>query len=555
MDDVKKTKAKVVKEKKPPTKAKNVLRKTIFTLIFGAVYFYIALPAINLHSPDFYMFAFLLSAVWLVLSLLGNPALRQQTEPKQAWAQIKKSAAVPIIICGGLVALLIIGSILSSVIFRTADYSRLLEVQTGDFIADVEEVHFDRIPMLDKDSAERIGDRKLGELEDMVSQFEVVNNYTQINYKGRPVRVATLRYGDMFKWFGNVSDGLPAYIIIDMVTQNADVIRLAQGMKYTTSDHFQRNLYRHLRFSYPTFMFESPHFEIDETGHPYWVCPKVERTIGLFGGTDINGVVLVDAVTGESRYVSGDDVPTWVDGVYNALLIEEQYNYLGMYQNGFWNSLFGQKGCTQTTEGYNYVAMHDDVYMYTGITSVGGDESNIGFILSNQRTKETTYYPMAGAEEFSAMDSGEGAVQEKNYQATFPLLLNISGEPTYFMSLKDQAKLVKMFAMVYYKNYTMVATGSTVEECERNYLKMLGDNGIVSDAVIPSSLIEGKITDIRTAVIDGDTYYYLQLEGQEGHFRLRAGDNERAVLLNIGDTASLDAQEKAGDIIIASLAE
>ena len=212
-------------------------------------------------------------------------------------------------------------------------------------------------------------------------QFEVADDYTQINYQGRPVRVTPLRYGDIIKWLNNRADGLPAYLLIDMVTQNVEVIRLDEGIHYTTAEHFSRNLYRHLRFHYPTYMFDEPAFEIDENGDPWWVCPRVSHTIGLFGGRDIIGAVLVNAVTGESAYYKTGDVPNWVDHVYTAELIMQQYDYHGAYVNGFINSLFGQRDVTVTTEGYNYIAIGDDVYMYTGVTSVVSDESNIGFIL------------------------------------------------------------------------------------------------------------------------------------------------------------------------------
>ncbi len=550
--DTKKKKATVVGDKKPATQAKIVIRNLIITLLFAAVYFYVALPAINLHNPEFYGFFFILSAIFCVLSIISNAAIRTETDGKEVWKKIKQSCAVPLIICAGLVLLFIFGSLLSSVILRSGSYKQLITVtKSDDFAGEVAEVSFDRIPMLDKDSATRLGDRKLGELEDMVSQFEVLPNYTQINYKSRPVRVATLAYGDLFKWFGNMSDGLPAYIIIDMVTQNAEVVRLSEGMKYSTADHFGRNINMHMRFNYPTFMFGNVHFEIDESGQPYWVCPRIERTIGLFGGTDINGVVLVNAVTGECEYVT--DVPTWVDAVYDAALIIEQYDYYGQYQNGFLNSLFGQKGVSVTTAGYNYVAMNDDVYVYTGITSVGGDESNIGFILCNQRTKETRYYTCAGAEEYSAMESAQGIVQHLQYSATFPLLLNVASQPTYFMSLKDQAGLVKMYAMVNVQQYNIVASGQTVAECEADYLKLLANNGIGGGDLTPSSEISGRVTDARAAVIDGMSYYYFSLDTSgDVYYRVSAKDSESAVMINVGDEVSIIVSGGAGQIVHAS---
>ena len=375
----------------------------------------------------------------------------------------------------------------------------------------------------------------------MVSQFEVAENYTQINYKGRPVRVTPLRYGDVFKWLNNRSAGLPAYLIIDMVTQEVEVVRLPEGMHYTTAEHFSRNLYRHLRFQYPTFIFDEPTFEIDEEGTPYWVCSRIVKRIGLFGGTDIQGAVLVNAVTGESEYYT--DVPTWVDGVYSDEIIMDQYDYYGTYQGGYINSLFGQKNVTRTTEGYNYIAANDDVYVYTGVTSAGSDESNIGFILTNQRTKQTTFYSIAGAEEFSAMNSAEGVVQHLNYSATFPLLLNISNQPTYFMALKDYAGLVKMYAMVNVQQYQIVATGASVEECQENYYKLLRQNKLDTGEtpILPADeeTATGTVTALRSAVIDGTTMYYVTLDTGNTVYCISAGVVEKVILLNVGDRVTI----------------
>jgi hypothetical protein len=460
---------------------------------------------------------------------------------------VKQSCAVPALICVGLIAFYIVGSILSAPILRAYAFRDLLQVSDGDFAAEVEEISFGQIPMLDESSAMKLGDRKLGELSDMVSQFEVADDYTQINYKGRPVRVTPLVYGDIIKWLNNRAQGLPAYIVIDMVTQNVQVVRLGEnGMKYSTAEHFGRYLYRHLRFQYPTYMFDTANFEIDEDGVPYWVCPRIVKRIGLFGGTDIQGAVLVNALTGESIYY--EEVPSWVDRVFDAHLIIEQYDYHGMYINGWLNSLFGQRGVTVTTDGYNYIAIGDDVYMYTGITSTGSDQSNIGFILSNQRTKETKFYSVAGAEEYSAMASAQGIVQQMEYVATFPLLLNIESQPTYFMALKDSAGLVKMYAMVNVQQYQIVASGVTVEECQKNYLLMLDRNNLATGDGTASSEIRGTVAEIHTAVRDGNTMVYLRLEGDTFYYFISVADNELAAVISVGDEITLSSYATEGDL-------
>ena len=532
------------RERKPRksigSKGGRIAVNTLVTLLVGAVFFYVQMPAINLHAEDFYGFVLLLCVTYCICALFTSGF--QGTGAKGYFTFVKKQCTVPFFVVAALIVTALVGALTSWVVLRAKDYQALLPIDSGSFASEIEEVSYDRIPMLDRDSAEKLGDRKLGELADMVSQFEVAENYTQINYHGRPVRVTPLRYGDIIKWFNNRSEGLPAYLIIDMVTQNVEVVRLDEGMKYTTAEHFSRNLYRHLRFAYPTYMFEEPVFEINEDGTPYWVCAKKEKTIGLFGGTDNHGAVLVNAITGESEYY--EEPPAWVDHVYSAELIIEQYDYYGQYHNGFWNSIFGQRDVTVTTDGYNYLAEGDDVYLYTGVTSVGGDESNIGFLLSNQRTKETKYYPCAGATEYSAMDSAEGQVQNLRYNATFPLLLNIAEQPTYFMALKDASELVKMYAMVNVNQYQIVATGATVAECELNYRQMLRQSNLISDdqtdidqpVETDRRSLEGVIAEIRSAVVDGNSIYFLRFTGETDFtVRMSAADVPYAPLLNVGD--------------------
>ena len=532
------------RERKPRKAIGNAFTRTLInlgvTLLFGLGYFYFELPALNFHAEEFYVFVFLLCAVYCVCAVLTSGF--QGEGVKGYFGFVKKQCTIPFLVLVALIAAIIIGGLTSWVVIRAGSYSKLLSIKDGDFASEVEEISYNQIPMLDEDSAARLGSRKLGELADMVSQFEILPSYTQINYQGRPVRVTSLAYGDLVKWFTNRSAGLPAYLIIDMVTQEAEVVRLDEGMKYTTAEHFGRYLPRHLRFHYPTYMFADPVFEINEEGEPYWVCPRMVKTIGLFGGTDNQGAVLVNAVTGESQYY--EEVPNWVDHVYDANLIMEQYDYYGMYHNGFINSIFGQRDVTHTTEGYNYIAIGDDVYMYTGVTSVTSDQSNIGFILSNQRTKETHFYSVAGATEASAQASAMSQVQQMRYVATFPLLLNIADQPTYFMSLKGEDGLVKMYAMVNVQQYNIVETGSTVAECEANYRRALADSGLISDGdaeAVPSDQeeISGAIAEIRTAVLDGNSYYFLRLEGQDTFYAVNAAENPLAVILNAGDQVTI----------------
>lgn len=527
-------------------KEKSPIKTTLFSLaaviIVGAAHFYINLPSLNIHSGEFYSGIVFLCILYLIFTAVFSGI--RPSGFGDYLKNVKKGSMLPLTVIAAVVITVIAGTAFSSTILRAGAYGSLMNVQQGNFTEDIKEISFDAIPMLDKESAERLGDRKMGELSDVVSQFEVTDAYTQINYKNRPVRVTYLEYGDTVKWLMNRKSGLPAYVIIDMATQEASVVRLEDGMKYSPSEHFGRNLKRHIRFNYPTYMFSEPIFEIDEQGRPYWICPRMVKTIGLFGGTDVKGAVLVDAITGESRYC--ETPPTWVDAVYPANLLMQQYDYYGAYINGYINSVFGQKNVTKTTSGYNYIALNDDVYVYTGVTSVTGDSSNLGFILCNQRTKETKYYAAPGATEQSARSSAEGVVQNLKYKSTFPILLNVASQPTYFMSLKDDANLVKMYAMVNVGQYQIVSTGATVEECRKKYISLLGNANVSNDS--SEKEYSGTITDIRSAVKDGNTYYYIKLDTSECYFRISAAAEETAVILNTGDYITIISSDISEEI-------
>ncbi len=530
----------------PKGKLGKILINLLVTALVGFIYFYVTLPAINLQATEFYGFVFILCLVYLVCALVTSGlqdthVVMDGKEKVKHYFHFIKQQCLPVgILMLLLIAVGIVGQLVSLPIFRAQAYRQLLTVESGAFAQDISQISFNEIPTLDRTSAEFLGDRQMGTLSDMVSQFEYGGDSTQINYQGRPVRVAPIAYADLFKWLTNRGDGLPAYVLVDMVTQEAQVVRLDEGMKYSFSEPLNRNIMRHLRFQYPTFMFSTPRFEIDEEGQPWWIAPRVVKTIGLFGGTDIQGAVLCNAITGECQYY--DEVPSWVDNLYTPALIMEQYDYYGTLVNGFLNSIFGQKDVTVTTEGYNYIAINDDVYVYTGVTSANSDQSNLGFLLSNQRTKETIFYDAPGATEVAAQASAEGVVQDLGYTATFPLLINVAGQPTYFIPLQDNTLLVKSYAMVNVAQYQLVATGTTVSQCEQEYIRMLTDKGLTQEKEVPQTQAQGTVAEIRSAVLDGNTYYYVRLEGQDVFYVLSARDNQSAVILNVGDQVTIDHQ-------------
>ena len=516
-------------------KGKTKMMIAAIVVIMAGIYYYAAIPAINIHSSETWFFIMIFLVILAVL-YLGRKKMNRY--------EIKENKVVKIFL--GVVVVLgavyLLGTLLSSPVVNAKKYQKLMTVKEGEFAKDVEELSFDKIPLLDKDTAALLGDRKMGSMVDMVSQFEADDIYSQINYKGNPVRVTPLKYANLIKWFTNQGKGIPAYIRINMANQSTELVKLKQGMKYTTSDHFNRNIYRHLRFAHPTYIYGELSFEIDENGDPYWIAPVKKFNIGLFGGETVGKVVICNAVTGKTKTYDVGNVPQWVDRVYSADLLVNLFDYYGTLKHGFFNSVLSQKDCLETTDGYNYLALNDDVWMYTGVTSVNGDQSNVGFVLANQRTMETKYYKVEGATESSAMSSAEGQVQNLKYQATFPLLLNIAGEPTYFVALKDDAGLVKKYAMVNVQKYQIVAIGDTVSECEESYTNLMYKNGIKTEAEDTRSVdtLTAKITKIAQGVIDGDSHYYIMLEGSDEIFDVSVVDFIDIIRFNVGDEVTVE---------------
>ena len=519
------------------------IKAFIITVIIALISEYALLIPLNPRSPQFILyFSFLLlifNGVYFIFNRGFNKIMKYS-----------------LILAGILIVLIPVGTFISSPIFNAKSYQKQLVLdKKADFYKDNKTISYESIPVVDRESAIRLGDRRMGEMVDYVSQFEVDQSYEQINYKDNPYRVTPLEYSDLIKWFTNHGDGLPAYIRVNMVSQESEVVKLKEGMKYSKSDHFGRKIERHLRANYPSLMFDTLAFEINDDGIPYWIAPVYEYKIGLFGGKDIVGAVLVNAINGDHDYYDIKKVPEWVDRVYPSNLILTQLENYGKYANGYLNTLLSQKGVLRPTDGYNYIAINDDVYLYTGLTSVSKDASNVGFAMINLRTKDGKFYNISGAEEYSAMSSAEGEVQNLKYKATFPILINAGGHPTYFLSLKDDANLVKKYAFVSVENYQLVATGDSVAQAEQAYYALLESNGKKTNAGdFKTNKLTGIISEINEAVVDGNSTYYFKIEGNDTIFIGDISLSDHFPLAKVGDNVTVEfVNSKDNSEVISSI--
>lgn len=578
----------VVKPDKVPLR---VLISLLITLVGGGIAYYMMLPALNIHDTQFYLFIVLLVAIFIASFAFVCKA-NKKVERKE---YVKKKSLVPLIIVGVVLAVMAVGWLTGITLFRAGSYSQLMTIEDGNFETDFESISYDKVPRVDAERAYTLADQQLGSLSEYKSQYVVSANSTQINYKNTPVRVSYLEYADVFKWVNNTKNGLPAYMITDLVTQKVTAIncveQFGEGIKYSPTELFNEKLIRHLRFQYPTMLLDTPNFEIDDDQHPYWITAALDKTIGLFGGTDVKGVIITDALNGESQYYDIEQVRTdaslnWIDVVYSESLLIEQYNYYGKLQNGFWNSIIFQNDVNVASVGSGNIAMNDDVWVYTGVTSSESDASNFGFILCNQRTKETKYYPNAGAMESAAQKSAADAVQNYGYSATFPILLGIDDNPTYFMSLYGASNTVKGYAFVSLEDKTVVGTGlldvaksdaRALNSALESYIDALKEKGVAddvdkNDVIVDTDKIDsadnntdtqtpgkepapstdgnkvtGEVTDIKSSVNDGNTVYYLQIDGK--YYYIKVTDAMEVLLINKGDTVTVEF-EKSDDTFI-----
>ncbi len=542
----------------------------IVTAVLAAIYYYLSLPAFNIKSASLWTFiAFIIAIYFISMGVItGSIKLAQifksqdlsdfrpmrRIDIRRLFTKLKTVIIIAACVVGVGIAAIFVSS---SQLFNASKYQQMLDVKESDFGEDIAELPLSQIPVVDRDTASRLGSRKIGEVVELVSQFNVSSYYTQINYQNEPTRVSPLEYADIVKWFTNRGDGIPYYVKIDMATQDTELVSLPEGMKYSPSEYFGRDLMRHVRFAYPTKMFESTSFEIDDQGNPYWIISCYDYTIGFLGGRDIAGIVTVNAVNGDMTYYDVNEVPQWIDCVYPASVVLTQANYWGSYVNGFFNSIISQKNVVTTTEGYNYLAIDDDIWVYTGITSVVSDESNIGFLLVNLRTKEAKTYAINGAEEYSAMSSAEGKIQEKGYTATFPILVNIADTPSYFVSLKDGAGLVKAYSFVSVANYQIVGVADTLAGAEAEYRRLLAESGKLNDDGTPdASLIKSvtaNISAISSAVVEGNTCYYIRLEGVDGVFIAGVTLNDNLPFAAVGDSLTVEYFESADGISVTAI--
>lgn len=535
---------------KNKSKNKILVISIIAYLLFGAAVYYVTLPPLNWHAPEFWTFITLMVGI-LVVPVIIYSSIPTKNYYKPKLKPIRKYAIIVIAFC---IVFPIVMSTVTAKFFNAKEYSKRINIENVEFTT-IKEVDFSKTPIIDRNTTEALGDRVMGQMSELVSQFNVSDEYTQISYKDSVYRVTPLEYADWIKWWSNKDDGIPAYITVDSTNGKASLVKLQdagyENLQYVPSAKFSKNLNRHLRFKYPTEIFGSPSFELDEDGHPWYVCTTYTYK-GVGNKKSVTGAIFVDPITGDSTRYDLKDVPKWADRIYPESLIIEQIDDYGSLQKGFINSVFGQKGVIASSSGYNYIEKDGDIWLYTGITSVNKDSSNLGFILVNMRTHESLRIDAPGADETSAMKSAQDEVKNYGYEATFPVLVNVNGNPTYLMSLRapssDTSKsVIKMYAMVDATDYQKVVTVSVDEGVQALKKKMLDlqGNGKVSKDELTTTTI--TVSNLQRISVDGNTKYYFEDEnGKKYKIDFSTKYEDQLAFLKDGDQLTIQYVESEG---------
>jgi len=533
----------------------NKVRNLLIVIIVGFILVYFYMPIVSFGFLGFPVFLLVLIGLWIVLNdPLGLSSLGEHKDIQSI--KIHKPGKVFIILLGViLLYMTVVPAVTTLAIFRTNDYRDLIgKIDTESNLSNhMMPISIEKIRVVDQSLAQLLGDKVLGSQPALGSQVTLGTfNIQKVN--NDLYWVAPLLHTGFFKWQKNMQ-GTNGYVMVNACNErDVKLVQEINGkkiyIKYQSEAFFFDNLERYLYFhGYWHTGLTDYSFEIDDAGTPYWVVTKYKKTIG-FSGEDATGVVIVNAQTGEINEYSVENTPKWVDRIQPGEFIETQLNDWGNYIKGFWN--FSNENKLKITENVSMVYGDDNnAYWYTGLTSVGSDESTVGFALVNTRTKKAFWYKQSGATESAAQNSAKGKVQEKGFYASLPIPYNINNIPTYVMTLKDNGGLVKMYAMVAIEDYTIVGVGNTLRESLMAYKNAFNQSGnkITTKSKTEKNIIKSVITRINGDVKNGNTYYYFTLKNFPKVFIGSSQISNDFPLTNIGDSVYITFDNDNQDVI------
>lgn len=529
----------------------------VFVLLITVFYFYVSLPVLS------YGFAGITILLLIIAALLFFSFSKFTiSSDGKSYKPVAVFWKLPALLIGiAILYAFVLPFFTSHPIFRNQDYRNLIgKVANGDKLTNhIAPISMNEIRVVDESLAYLLGEKILGSQPALGSQAHLGEFFIQ-KVNGKLYWIAPLEHSGFFKWLNN-KQGTTGYVMVSATNErDVKLVQEVNGkpifLKYQREAYFGSNLHRYLYFNgYNTVGLTDFSFEIDDAGTPYWVVTKYKKQVG-FSGNDATGVVVVNAQSGEIKEYNIKNTPTWVDRIQPISFIKNQLNDWGEYVKGYWN--FSNENKLQITEDLTLVYGKDNKsYWYTGITSVGKDESAVGFVLVDTRTKETTFYKQSGATEFAAQSSAQGKVQEKGFVASLPIPYNINNIPTYVMTLKDNGGLVKMYAMVSISDYTIVGTGNTMREALTAYKTAFNSSGnkINVDSKSAKKVVEAIVLRIQNDVKNGNSFYYFTVKDNTNIFVGSSQISNQLPLTVVGDLVKISYDEENEEIIDVSTFE
>jgi len=532
------------------------VRNLVLVFIAGIILVYMQMPTVNYGFTGFAVLLMILIGVWVLLNNPFTVVQGKNNAPSIKLGKPGKISFILLIVLGLYIT--VVPAITSWALLRTGEYRNLIgKVETESNISShMLPISIEKIRVVDQSLAQLLGDKVLGSQSALGSQVTLGTfNIQKVN--NDLYWVAPLLHSGFFKWQKNMQ-GTNGYVMVNACNErDVKLVQEINGnkvyIKYQSEAYFNDNLERYLYFhGYWHTGLTDYSFEIDDAGTPYWVVTKFKKTIG-FAGDEAQGVVIVNAQTGDIKEYSIENTPKWVDRIQPGNFVETQLNDWGEYVKGYWN--FSNEGKLKITEQVSMVYGEDNnAYWYTGLTSVGADESTVGFVLVNTRTKKAVWYKQSGATEMAAQNSAKGKVQEKGFSASMPIPYNINNIPTYVMTLKDNGGLVKMYAMVAIEDYTIVGVGNTLREALMAYKNAFNQSGnkISTKSKTEKNVVKSVVTRINGDVKNGNTYYYFTLRNYPKIFIGSTQVSNDFPLTNLGDSVYVTFDNDNQDVIDVS---
>ena len=529
----------------------------LLVILITVFFFYVSLPVLSYGFSGITVLLLIIAALlFFSFSKFTISSDGKSYKPVQVFWK------VPALLIGvAILYALILPFFTSHPIFRNQDYRALIgKVKDGDKLTNhIAPISMNEIRVVDENLAHLLGEKILGSQPALGSQAQLGEFFIQ-KVNGKLYWIAPLVHSGFFKWLNN-SEGTTGYVMVSATNErDVKLVQEVNGkpirLKYQDEAYFQSDTRRYLYFNgYSTVGLADFSFEIDEKGTPYWVATKYKKEVG-FSGNNAIGVVVLNAQTGDITEYDIKNTPIWIDRIQPISFIKNQLNDWGEYVNGYWN--FSNQNKLQITEDLTLVYGNDNKsYWYTGITSVGKDESAVGFVLVDTRTKETTFYKQSGATEFAAQSSAQGKVQEKGFTASLPIPYNINNIPTYVMTLKDNGGLVKMYAMVSISDYTIVGTGNTMREALTAYKTAFNSSGskINVDSKSAKKVIESVVVGIQNDVKNGNSFYYFTVKDYPSIFVGSSQISNQLPITAVGDNVKISFDLDNEEIIDVSTFE